>query len=328
MKLQRREKILSGVAVGLVCVGALCFLLLTADGETDQQLLDKEAQYTGQIANKQKLLRDAEHERARVVEWQRRSLPPEPVLARSLYQNWLQGLAGKANFHELRLSANDAGSRRDQFTRISFALNCTAKLGDFIQFLYEFYAAGYLHQIRKMDLRPSATPGELDVDMSIDAISLAAAESKDKLPPGVARGLQFAKLADYRDPIVARNLFTAFVRPAPPDAQKDASDDPAAAALVTGFTQVDGSWQVWIEDRGRGNRWALQTGESFAIGGHKCTVETIRAEGEVIVELDRCRRALRLGDNLRGGVEVHDGRSNQTGEGATGAAKRPSSARG
>jgi hypothetical protein len=328
MTLQRREKILLGVALGLVGMAVLCFLLLTADGISDQQLLDDEVKYTGQLAAKQKLLRDAEHEHARIAEWQRRSLPPEPVLARSLYQNWLQDVAGRANFHDMRIVANDATGRRDQYTRISLTLNCTAKLGDLIQFMYDFYSAGYLHQIRKMDIRPSATQGELDVDFSIDALSLTAAESKEKLPSGVTRSLQLAKAADYRDPIVARNLFTAFVRPTPPDTQKEAGNDPAASTLVTGFTQVDGSWQVWMEDRGAGKRWALQSGESFPIGGKKCTVQTIRAEGEVIVELDRCCRRLRLGDNLRGGTEVSGERPKQTGEGAAGGTKRPPSARG
>ena len=328
MKLQRREKILAGAALGILALALSCFFLFTGDGKTDQQLLEDEAKLTGEIAKKQKLLEDAGREQARLVQWRRCSLPPEPVLARSLYQNWLQGLAGRANFHEVRLTASDAGARRDQCTRISFVLNCTTKLGDLIQFMYEFYSAGYLHQIRKMDIRPSNTPGELDVDMSIDALSLAAAESKDKLPPEAGHSLKLAKLADYRDPVVARNLFTAFVRPATPNVQKEAGNDPAASALVTGFTQVDGSWQVWIEDRGAGKRWALQSGESFDIGGRKCVVQTIRAEGDVIVELDRCRRTLRLGDNLRGGVEIHDKPPNPAGEGATGATKRPPSARG
>jgi hypothetical protein len=334
MNLQRREKILAGAALGVVGLAVSCFFLLTGDGRTDHDLLDEQAKLTVQIANKQKLLQDADREQARFALWRRCALPPEPVLARSLYQNWLHGLTGRANFHDVRLAANDAGTRRDQYTRISFALDCRAKLGDVIQFMYEFYSAGYLHQIRKMDIRPSATPGELDVDIAIDALSLAAAESKEKLPPDAGHSLQFAKLADYRDPIVARNLFTAFVRPASPDEQKVAGNDPAASALVTGFTQVDGSWQVWIEDRGAGKRWALESGESFNIGGRKCTVQTIRGEGDVIVELDRCRRLLRLGDNLRGGVEIrgsvetHDGRQNTTGEGSTGATKRPPSAHG
>ncbi len=320
MKLQRREKILAGAALGIVALAVSCFFLLTGDGRTDTELLDEQAKLTGQIANKQKLLQDAVGEQARLAQWRRCALPPDAVLARSLYQNWLQGVAGRANFHDVRIFANDAGGRRDQSTRITFALNCTTKLGNLIQFMYDFYSAGYFHQIRKMNIRPSATPGELDVDISIDALSLVAAESKDKLPPDAGHSLKLAKLADYRDPIVARNLFAAFVRPALP-AQKDAGNDPAASALVTGFTQVDGSWQVWIEDRGAGKRSALESGESFDVGGRKCMVQTIRGEGDVIVELDRCRRQLRLGDNLRGGVEIPEGRPKPIKEGSTGVTK-------
>ena len=328
MKLQRREKILAGAALGIVGLAVSCFFLFTGDGRSDQELLDDEAKLTGQIAHKQKQLEEAGLERARVAQLKRCALPRDAVLARSLYQNWLESLAGRANFRDVRLSANDAGVRRDQSTRISLALNCTTKLGDLIQFMYDFYSAGYLHQIRKMNIRPGAAAGDLDVDMAIDALSLTAAESKDKLPPEAGHSLQLAKLADYRDPIVARNLFAAFVPPAPRNVQKEAGNDPAATTLVTGFTQVDGAWQVWIEDRGAGKRWALQSGESFDIGGRKCLVQTIRGEGDVIVELDRSRRQLRLGDNLRGGTEIGVQRPNPTGEGAAGAAKRPPAARG
>ncbi len=328
MKLQRREKILAGAALGIAGLAVSCFLLFTGDGRSDQELLDEEAKLTGQIAHTQKLLEEADREQARLAQWRKCALPPDAVLARSLYQNWLESLAGRANFRDVRLSASDAGVRRDQSTRISLALNCTTKLGDLIQFMYDFYSAGYLHQIRKMTIRPGAAAGDLDVDMAIDALSLAAAESTDKLPPEAGHSLQLAKLADYRDPIAARNLFAAFVPPAPHDAQKEAGNDPAATALVTAFTQVDGSWQVWIEDRGAGKRWALQSGESFDIGGRKCLVQTIRGEGDVIVELDRSRRQLRLGDNLRGGTEIGGQRPSSTGEGAAGATKRPPAARG
>jgi hypothetical protein len=327
MKLARREKILAGAALGALVLAVACFFILTGDERSDQQLLDEEAKLTGQIAHKEKLVQDAGREQARLIQWRKCSLPPDPVLARSLYQNWLHGLTGRANFHDVRLTANDSVSRRDQYTRISFALNCTTKLGDLVQFMFDFYSAGYMHQIRKMDIRPGATPDVLDVDMSIDAVSLVAADSKDKLPSENGHSLKLANVAEYRDPIVARNLFAAFAPPAPA-AQKVAGNDPAASALVTGFTQVDGAWQVWIEDRAAGQRWALESGKSFDIGGRKCTVQTIRAEGEVIVELDHIRRLLHLHDNLRGGVEVGGERPNRTGAGPTGATKRPPSARG
>jgi hypothetical protein len=327
MKLQRREKILLGVAVGLVGAAALCFLVFTGDSRADQQLLDEETRLNTLIANKQKLLQNAKHEQDRLAEWRRQSLPAETTLARSLYQDWLHDAAGKAGFHDLRLTANEPGARRDQFAKIAFSLNCRANLGGLVQFMYDFYTAGYLHQIRKMNVRPSGVSGEMDVDISIEAVSIAAAEAKDKLPANTGRVLSLAKVSDYREPIAARNLFAGYVPPA--DARPAHGDDQAAATVVTGFTQVDGSWQVWMENHAAGKRWALQDGQEFDVGGRSCKVQTIRPEGEVVVELDRCRRVLRLRDNLRGGTEIGAGNGpSQIDNGPKGAAKRPAPARG
>jgi hypothetical protein len=127
---------------------------------------------------------------------------------------------------------------------------------------------------------------------------------------------------------VARNLFAGYVPAVPADARPEQGNDPAAATVVTGITQVDGSWQVWMENHTSGKRWALQDGEEFDIGGRSCKVQTIRPEGEVVVELDRCRRSLHLGDNLRGGAEIGGGKPNHMGNGPSGAAKRPAPARG
>ena len=64
--------------------------------------------------------------------------------------------------------------------------------------------------------------------------------------------LQLAKLSDYRDPIVKRDFFAAYVRPAPASPpRRDRTVDPADFAFVTGFTEVDGTAQVWIQDRMR-----------------------------------------------------------------------------
>ena len=67
MKLQRREKILAGVALGLVGLGGAWFLLFAGDERTHEQLTATEAKLTDENETKQRLLQtaDAERERAR-----------------------------------------------------------------------------------------------------------------------------------------------------------------------------------------------------------------------------------------------------------------------
>ncbi len=248
MKLQRREQILAGVALGLVVLVGLGLFFSTGGARTTQELNDDQAKLTTEIENKQKVLQAGEGEQRRLEQWRQRALPRDAVLARSLYHSWLTSLAARANFRELRVSDNDVGGHRDQCTRISFALDCRTNLGDLVQFLYEFYSAGFLHQIRRMDLKPDGNSRDLTVMLTIEALSLTTAESKDSLPtqvghPQEGNAQQPTKLADYRNAIVSRNVFANFVRPMPPMEVR------IEAATVTGFTEVDGAWLVWLEDR-------------------------------------------------------------------------------
>ena len=37
-------------------------------------------------------------------------------------------------------------------------------------------------------------------------------------------------------------------------------------AAVTGFTEVNGAWQMWVEDRDSGKRWKYAVGETIDDG--------------------------------------------------------------
>jgi len=321
MKLQQREKILAGLAMGLVGLAGLWFLFFAGDNRSFDQLIADQTKLAVEIENKQKLLQAANQDAKRLAQWQRRALPPDPVLARSLYQNWIRSLAARSNLRGTTLASNDAGTRRDHFTRISFKLRGRANLGDLVDFLYEFYSVGYLHQIRSMDIKPVLGSHELEVSLTIEALSLPLAESKDKLPEKfpkeAGQGLRLAKRSDYRAPIVDRNLFEVYTRPTPqaPTARREQTIDPGDYAFVTGFTEVDGTVKVWIKDRTGDKLLILASGESFTVGRTSGKIETIQPEGEVIVEFDGRRRRLRNGDNLHSGVEIQDERPKQPAEG-------------
>ena len=308
MKLQRREKILAGVALGLAGLPGLWFLFFTGDGRSDEDLRTERAKLTSEKQSKTNLLDKASKDAKRLAQWQQQSLPSDPVLARSLYQNWLRSLAARANLHGTTLAATDAGGgRHDQFAKISFTLNAQANLGDLVQFLYDFYSAGFLHQIRDMTIKPLQSARELEVKLKIEALSLPAADSKDRLPEAAGHVLRLAQLPDYREPIVSRDFFAAYVRPAPPPPRRrENTVDPADSTFVTGFIEGDGEPLVWIEDRMADKTWKLKIGEGFTVAGAKGRVQSIRADEEATVDFDGHRRVLRLGDNLHGGVEIPD----------------------
>ena len=134
--------------------------------------------------------------------------------------------------------------------------------------------------------------------------------------------LKLAKMSDYRA-IVKRDFFAAYVAPPASPSRHETAVDPADYAFVTGFTEVDGAAQVWLQDRMAGKPWKLGTGESFVVGKVKGTVQSIHPKGEVIVEFDGHHRLLHVGDNLHGGVEIRDSAPNQPDEGGNSARPVP-----
>ncbi len=308
MKLQRREKMLAGLTLGLIGLAGLWFLFFFGESRSDEQLIADQTKLTDEIKEKEKLVQAAGRDAKRLAEWQRRALPAEPSLARSLYRNWLSSLAARANLRGYTLVSNEASVRRDQFTRFSFTLRARARLGDLVEFMYEFYSAGLLHQIRKADVKPIQGSRDLDVNLTIEALSLPTAESKDRLPKDPGSVLQFAKLSAYREPIVSRDFFSPYVRPdPPPPPRRERTVDPADFAFVNAFTKdVNGAWKVWLQDRMGGKSWQLGEGESFAVGNLKGTVQAIHPEGEVVIDFNGHRRLLHIEDNLHGGVEISD----------------------
>jgi len=302
MKLKRREKILLGLAGGLVVLMGLWFLLFGGDSRTDEQLIAERTARTTELEDKKKQVKVAERDEKSLAEWQRCSLPSETTRARMLYQGWLRKLMTSAGFRESQLTSTDSSTHKDSFTITKFTvtLHAQAKLGDLVQFLYQFYAVGYLHQIRRLDLKPNKN-STVNVDMTIEALSLSTAASKTDLPKDVGHVLQLKKASDY-DPIAKRDFFAAY------RAQRriPRGVDPADFTFVTGFTAVNGAPKVWVRNRMTDKGWQLGTGETFDIGDVKAKVETVHPEGEVIIDFDGHRRRLRDGDNLRGGVEIQE----------------------
>jgi hypothetical protein len=331
MKLKRREKIMVGVTIGVVVVAALWFLLFAGDSRTPEQLDAEQTKWTAEIEKKELTLQAAARDAKRLAEWKRRALPPKTVLARSLYQVWLNDLIARSNFQHTTLSASENAAHKEQFTRLIFDLRARAGLGDVVRFLYEFYSAGFLHEIKKLDLKPVQGSHDLEVTMSIEAASLPTAVSKEQLSNEPRHDLQAAKkskdreptLADYRDPIVKRDFFAKYVPPTPDRPPRQIVDvpprprlptpvDPADFAFITGVVEVDGSPRVFLHERMADKTSQLSAGQPFFVGDGKGVVQSIRPEGDVIVDFAGHRRLLHLGDNLYGGVEITDGPPKQT----------------
>ena len=310
LNLQRREKILAYATGGLLVVLAAYFLLFGGEGRSTAELEADLINKTNDVTAKRQLKKRDDRDKSLMREWRKRALPSDRTIARTRYQTWLRNLADQCHFHPLTVESKEMESRADVYTRMSFTVRGHVSLADLTQFLYDFYGAGHLHQIRQLTIKPLEHASGLDASVTIEALSLPNADRKDQLSTEKGTGLRLAKIDNYRDAIVKRNLFAPYTPPAASAGAEKKTDkakdlvDTAQFAFVTGFTDVDGLRQVWIQDRTSGKQWLLKEGEKFKIGRISGTIRKIAPSREVTLDFDGHRRRLRDGDNLRGGIEV------------------------
>lgn len=214
-----------------------------------------------------------------------RSLPSDVEIARSLYQGWLLELV---NYVELSAPNVDSGnplSRRGLFNVISFSVRGRGTLEQLTRFLYIFYRAGHLHQIRSLAITPLKGTELLDLAISIEAIALPTADRKAKLTSLQSDRLAYDTLDEY-DVIVRRDLFGA-------GGASEATD----FTYLTAVNYVNGEPEAWFDIRTDAKLLKLRQGDTLQIGPFEGTIAEI-ADTDVVLQSGSERWLLGVGENL------------------------------
>ncbi len=291
MTLQKREKVLAiVVAVLLVAVagrmGARVLLSPLSLRQTEVEALAQ------RIAERQKKIEAALPAQARLAEYRRRSLPSDPQVARSLYQNWLLELTDRVKFKGRKVESSDGRVVKGIYHNLPFTVRGEGSLDQLVQFLYEFYSAGHLHRIRRLSVKPQEKSSDLELTIVIEALSLVDADRRDKLTTLPGNRLARQDLGAYRNSIVERNLFAPYRPPVvaqrrePREAPKPPEPvDPSKFAYVTAIVEVDGQPQVWVKARTKDENYQLREGQRLEIGSFKGVISRI-ADRHIEITLD------------------------------------------
>jgi len=244
------------------------------------------------LAGMQKSVRDREDKltQARkagqlLARWEAQSLPSDSEVARSLYQAWLLELV---NYVDLANPNVDSGSplgRKGLYQAISFSVRGRGTLEQLTTFLFEFYSANHLHQIRSLSIMPLQKSDQLDLSISIEAIVLGTADRRDRLSTERSDRLASERLEDYY-PIVRRNLFGFGGSP-------DATDH----TYLTTVVYVDDAPEAWFTLRSSDEVLKLREGQSLHVGQFQGTVRHID-DGDMVLESEGERWLLTIGENL------------------------------
>jgi hypothetical protein len=294
MALGKREKILAGLTAVLVLGAAASFVFSVLGTSTGDRYADRD-RLAADIEKKKLLVARGDKALARLAEWQKRSLPADRELGRSLYQNWLSELLDKVGFKRSRVESGEGRMHHNAYYLFPFTVRGQGSMEELVRFLFAFYRTGHMHQIRHLSIKPMENGRGLDLVITIEALSLPGAKS-DKLSSEPGKRLALTAPDEYRNVIVGRNLFSPY-RPKSEVAASPTKFDPSKQAYLTAILAVGGRPQAWFVARTTDQVFKLSEGEEFTVGHVRPKVVRIDSR-TVELEIDGARYQVGLGTSL------------------------------
>ena len=250
---------------------------------------------------------------AKLKKWNDQSLPYKKGMARSLYYQWMVDQLSQAKFTDIAATAHVAKmSSKNGYATVTITGSAEGTLEKLTQFLYSFHSANFLHKIKILNVNPRDSGKEVTVNFTAEALVLQRAKLNDTLPSGISKKLVYENSAKYRDGILGRNLFTAYVPPKPPRPPQVVKNDPppqtvkkpfdhSTEAVITGIVEKNGELEAWVLVRTTGERINLVKGKHFSIGQLEADVLEVLPRSMVIMTEGK-QFLIELGDNLRAGT--------------------------
>ena len=319
MALKKSEKVLS-IATGILFVPAAIFGLVWTFGGSGADLQRQKTNLAKEVEEKRQQVLKGIEAQERLAEWNRRALPADVDVARSKYQNWLTDLSNRVGFQDRNVDPGSGRSAPGVYSRVSFIVSGQGTLDELTEWLFEFYSAGHMHQIRLLSVTPNAKSERFDLKIAVDALSLpGAVDEAGKERPVLLVAQPSGRLADelevFTDSIVGRNVFRPYSPPPPPAAARVEAPPPpklpgfdhARFTEITGIVEMNGRPQVWIFTRTTGKLQKFFEGDSFELGPIRGRIVRISLDPRSIEsEVDGKRYLVAFGETLADATELPD----------------------
>jgi len=284
MKFERKQLLIGllVLVVGGYFINSLCdrfyFQPLARETQLEKSLKKKISDTKLKIRKIDKKLDQRDALRAR-------ALPSNTELASSLYQSWLINLVTSLGVTNPKVASTSPIAEGDM-TRLQFTLSGKANLKQFTNLLFEFYRAGHLHKIRQVVLTPSGGSEQMDLNLTVEAVSLKNSENETSLPSIPSGRLVSEKLEDYLG-IPQRNLFG-----------KGILSPTVRTTRLTAITSDRfGKQEAWFSIPQKGKVLYLEEGETTTIDSLELKIISVN-EDSVLLEIDGNPGRLEVGKTL------------------------------
>jgi len=311
--MKQREKMLLAGLVGVLVLwqGGSLFVSYVIDPVTEREtaIAAKEQE----LATKQKKLKQSLIAATRLKEWKQRSLPPDPVDATSLYQNWLIDLATRMKLTDVSVLPQSTGNmlKGETYVPISITVKAQGKFDNVRDFMYEFRRSGLLHRVSKLTLASKQYTGDpvFDLDVTVEGLSLKDAPARSTLlsDPKLAdlpRAKPLMERKEY-DQLITKNLFIRGyngppkpVTPRPTGPRAPGEDDDREFVYLVGLVSKGAVTDAALYDRSKNREMKLVAGGEFKAAGIEGKVVALGAD-YVILDIKGESWRLEIGQNLQ-----------------------------
>lgn len=209
----------------LLAAAGIAVILMYAIDTGYRSFIEQPSQrYEGELKAVESKLQDANTSQVtgrrlvnQLEEYATRALPFDPALGRSSYQDWLLKLVEQ---HKMESASVDAETPRPIEVRsrttkrkqnlighrIGFVVRARTTLDHLTDFMHDFHRSAQLHKIRSFSLTPLVNGNQLDLNLSIETLSLQSTEREGELSTLIRDEQTFPPRAQYQE-FVSRNLF-------------------------------------------------------------------------------------------------------------------------
>src|SRR5262245_33542422 len=202
-----RERLLALIVGSIAAVAVAFFIVSWLYGRFDRRAKDI-ARLNSDIRKFEKQADQGLAASRKIAQYEQRSLPANPDIAKTRYQAWLVNEMEAAGLVEPDVRAQPPqGSAKDLFIRQFFSVEANGTLPQVVELLHAFYRVDWLHRINEFKLRPVNDGKLLNLTMRIETLSLPKGASVDKLEARPGKRLALASRDAYYDAIVGRNFF-------------------------------------------------------------------------------------------------------------------------
>ena len=261
----------------------------------------------------------------------KRSLPPDPVAAATLYQTWLLEQAAMAKLSKVvvtpgRIDNRPArsGTEPAPYVAIPITIKAEGTMAQVRDFVYDFNKSGLLHKIKSLDLvsKKRTDDPALEVEIQLEALSMPTAPKRGALLAPELKPVAMTRERKEYDSLQSKNLFVrgyngppAPVKPpTPPMPPPKVAEAPKpdmvdekefvylVGAVAAYLTEKSGTTtrqaDATLYNRSTDASILLKEGVKFTSAGIEGVVVSIE-EDAVTLRIDNQLYQLRLGQNLK-----------------------------